>query len=93
MFFHTIIGNSPFKENVVAAVMSANWVKGSTTHPAIITLQDLPRYSQKILPNANSNREKRPLFARKFTDDSQEVITAIDMLFRNDEQAEAKNLV
>jgi hypothetical protein len=35
----------------------------------------------------------RPLFARKFTDDSQEVITAIDMLFRNDEQAEAKNLV
>ncbi|HJT59488.1 MAG TPA: beta-1,6-N-acetylglucosaminyltransferase [Ktedonobacteraceae bacterium] len=84
-FFHTIIGNSPFKKNVVGAVMSANWLKGSRLHPATITLEDLPRYAQKMVSAANGNGEQRPLFARKFTDDSQEVITEIERLFRNDD--------
>jgi hypothetical protein len=94
MFFHTIIGNSPFKQNVVNAFMYADWVTGSSSsHPATITLQHLPLFSQKALPSAYGNGEMTPLFARKFTDDSQEIITEIDTLFRNDEQAEAKNLV
>jgi hypothetical protein len=91
MFFHTIIGNSPFKQNVVGAIIYADWVTGSSSHPghpAVITFEHLSLFSQKRL-----NGEMRPLFARKFTDDSQEIITAIDTLFRNDEQAEAKNLV
>lgn len=87
MFFHTIIGNSPFKEHVVSALMYADWVTGASSHsghPATITLQHLPLLSQKMLPTANDNEEKRPLFARKFTDGSQEVIAEIDRRFRNE---------
>jgi hypothetical protein len=80
MFFHTIVGNSPFKENVVGAIMYADWVTGSSTsHPAVITCEHLSLFSQKRL-----NGEVRPLFARKFTDNSQEIITEIETLFRND---------
>ncbi len=85
MFFHTIIGNSPFKENVVSAFIYADWKTGpSTSHPATITLRHLPLLSQKMVPTANDDGEKRPLFARKFTDSSQEIITKIDTLFRNE---------
>ena len=87
MFFHTMIGNSPFKENVVNAFMYADWVTGpSSSHPAIITLQHLPLFSQNTLPSAYGNGEMIPLFARKFTDDSQEIITEIDALFRNENE-------
>jgi hypothetical protein len=87
MFFHTIIGNSPYKENVVNAVMYADWVTGpSTSHPATVTLRHLPLFSQETLPSAYGNGEKRPLFARKFTDGSQEVITEIERLFRNENE-------
>jgi hypothetical protein len=79
MFFHTIIGNSPFKQNVVGAIMYADWVTGSSSHPAVITFEHLSLFSQKRL-----NGEMRPLFARKFTDDSQEIITEIETLFQND---------
>ena len=87
MFFHTIIGNSPFKKNVVGALIYADWVTGSSSHPghpATITLRHLPLLSQKMVPTSNENGEKRPLFARKFTDDSQEIITEIERLFRNE---------
>lgn len=91
MFFHTIIGNSPFKEHVVGAFIYADWVTGASSHPghpAVITFEHLNLFSQKRV-----NGEMRPLFARKFTDDSQEIITEIDNLFRNDEQVEAKTLL
>ena len=83
MFFHTIIGNSPFKKDVVGAFMYTDWLTGpSTSHPATITLRNLPLLSQKLVPPANDNGEKRPLFARKFTDNSQEVLMEIERLFR-----------
>lgn len=89
MFFHTIIGNSPFKKHVVNALMYDDWKTGS---PVVITLQHLPLLAQNTLPTENGG-EKTPLFARKFSDDSQEVIRDIDILLRNEEQAEAKNLL
>lgn len=89
MFFHTIIGNSPFQKHVVNAVMYDDWITGA---PAAITFQHLPILTQKTLPAANGGI-KTLLFARKFSDDSQEIITAIDHLLRNDEQAEAKHLL
>jgi hypothetical protein len=89
MFFHTIIGNSPFKTKVVNAVMYDDWETGA---PAAITFQHLPLLAQKTLPAVNGG-ERTPLFARKFSDDSQEILTEIDTLLRNDEQAEAKNLL
>lgn len=89
MFFHTIIGNSPIRKHVVNAVVYDDWITGA---PAAITLQHLPILSQKTIPAVNGGK-MTPLFARKFSDGSQEVITEIDHLFRNDEQAEAKNLL
>jgi hypothetical protein len=85
MFFHTIIGNSPFKKNVVNGVMYDDWETGS---PAAITLQHLPILAQKTVPAVNGGK-KTPLFARKFSDSSHEIITEIDTLFRNVEPAEA----
>lgn len=89
MFFHTILGNSPFKEHVVGAIFYADWVTGASSHPghpARITLQHLPLLSQKMAPTSNGNEEKRPLLARKFTDGSQKVIRAIERLFRKENE-------
>lgn len=87
MFFHTIIGNSPFKKHVVLAFMYTDWVTGS---PATITEEHLPILSQHMLPS-DYGGEMTPFFARKFSDKSQAIITDITHLLRNDDQqAEAK---
>lgn len=81
MFFQTIIGNSPFKQNVVNALTYNDWQKGSA-HPAAITLHHLPMLSQETLPTPYGNGKMTPLFARKFSDDSGHITTEIDNLFR-----------
>lgn len=47
LFFHTIIGNSPFKENVVNALMYTDWLKGSA-HPAALPYSISPFFLNKL---------------------------------------------
>lgn len=70
-FFHTILGNSEFKERVAHCVTFADWSAGGK-HPATIEHRHLA-----IINKEASRSEHKVLFARKFTDES---TTVIEML-------------
>jgi hypothetical protein len=69
-FFQTIIGNSNFLHQAKGNLTYTDWT--ARPGPAIIT--------QKHLPALQNAKDK--FFARKFTDDSAEVVEAIDKQLR-----------
>ena len=69
-FFQTIIGNSTYSTNVKECLTYADWT--ADPGPAIITEKHM-----SLLASLDNK-----FFARKFTDDSTEVINEIDRLLR-----------
>jgi hypothetical protein len=73
-FFHTIIGNSKFYNNSICNFLYEDWSKGDV--PAFLSMEHI-----KIL---TQNEYKTPygisqiIFARKFSDNSTEIINYID---------------
>ena len=78
MFFHTILGNSPFMSRVRRNLVYEDWsVRGS--HPAIINEQHiafLAAQEKVILSDAYGSGEL--LFARKFSDDNLDMVRKIE---------------
>jgi hypothetical protein len=75
-FFHTILGNSRFRENARRHLTLSNW-QGS--HPALIQIKDIaPFAGGKPIIDGGIYGEGEVLFARKFGDDSDDVIEFID---------------
>lgn len=87
-FFQTVLYNSPFKLEIGSSLTYVDWREGKP-HPAIIN-EDHIRMMKKECPQefieSAVNRSDTFLFARKFTDNSTEVVNAIDKMIvdRND---------
>jgi hypothetical protein len=82
MFFHTIIGNSVFRDNVGRSLMYDDWSFGGP-HPEMITEQHIAlfeAYNKVFLDDAFGAGEL--LFARKFCDDSAELVERIDKMIQ-----------
>jgi len=77
MFFHTIIMNSPFRESVRPSCTFKEW-DFQSGHPMIIQKRHVSVLAKDLI-DADYGRFQ-PLFARKFDDNSKDVIQLIDDL-------------
>ncbi len=77
-FFHTIIANSSFGSKLKPEITYADWSKGGA-HPATLSLTDVERV-MNLRWRADSNEAGTSgfLFARKFPEDSEQIVVAID---------------
>jgi hypothetical protein len=80
-FFHTILGNSDYKRNLIRNLTFTDWSAGGSS-PENMTDKhfDLFKASHIVPKDAYGNGEI--LFARKFTDDSVELISKIEKEIR-----------
>jgi hypothetical protein len=88
MFIHTIIGNSPFKENVRRHLMFEDW-PGETAgsgHPALITSDHVANF-QKVgrVEMKDVFGQGEVLFSRKFNEDNLQVVQEIDNMIQKRE--------
>ena len=80
MFFQTVLGNSPFGSRMVQSLTYTDWSAGGS-RPAYITEKHLDFFqttSSIDLDGAYGGGEI--LFARKFTDDSEGLVTRLEKL-------------
>ncbi|CAN5147945.1 N/A [soil metagenome] len=80
MFFQTIIGNSAFKNNVMNACTYTDWT--GMPKPAIISKEHLSTLKKEFLDSPFGSKKKFLLFARKFTDQSSDIVDIIDEQLR-----------
>jgi Core-2/I-Branching enzyme len=84
-FFHTILGNSPFKANIRRNVMYDDWVNVGPhpAHPAAMGHEHVELFesSEEFLFEDVFGRGEM-LFARKFSDDDLDVVRRVDGLIR-----------
>jgi hypothetical protein len=76
MVFQTIIMNSPFKESIANGVTYDDWTIGNPPYPSLIGQIHLPILKQELIdcsygPSAH-------LFARKFNDESVDILKDIE---------------
>lgn len=100
-FFQTILGNSPFRSKIQRSITYANWEVGGP-HPSLISEKDLELFkvdgpiiiSQYVNPDLDPSGLKRSdaygtgeiLFARKFSDDTEEIVAKLDQIIREKEE-------
>lgn len=82
MFFQTIIGNSSFMNNVNNSFTYADWSISTSAHPQEISKKHIPIFKKGFFTSAYGNRKTPILFARKFSDNSEELINIIDKEIR-----------
>ncbi|WP_427159738.1 beta-1,6-N-acetylglucosaminyltransferase [Aliinostoc sp. HNIBRCY26] len=81
-FFHTIIGNSEFSENVTRNLTYTQWQ--ATYHPEFINIEHLEMFKRMGTLRADDVYGRGELlFARKFHDNSAEITQLIDGWIRN----------
>lgn len=82
MFFQTIVANSPFKENVRSNLTFADWSAGGPS-PALLSNRHVELFASitKSGPG-NGLGDDEILFARKFSDENQDVVNAINLLIK-----------
>lgn len=76
MFFHTIIGNSPFIYKSRNSLTYADWT--GKIKPALIDRGHMEVLKKEFIPSTFNNFNSYILFARKFYDNSGEIIKLID---------------
>jgi hypothetical protein len=77
-FFHTIIGNSPFRSQVVRNLTFTDWSRPNPPYPAIIDEQHIRQFLAS--PNVTDEGiygKGELLFARKFPDDSEALVAQL----------------
>jgi hypothetical protein len=77
-FFHTIIGNSPFRSQVVRNLTFTDWSRPTPPYPAIIDEQHIRQFLAS--PNVTDEGiygKGELLFARKFPDDSEALVARL----------------
>lgn len=79
MFFHIILGNSPFKENITNFLTFTDWSAGGG-HPAQIKMEHLTKFRRKMFGQNQVPGSGEFLFARKFSDASKPVTDRIDSI-------------
>lgn len=82
LFFHTILGNSVFKPNLRRNLLYEDWSTPGA-HPATITAQHIAKFESSDQINLTDMYGPGEfLFARKFSDESLELLTRIDQIIR-----------
>lgn len=84
-FFHTILGNSRFRDRMQRSLLYRYW-PAPGPHPAVLTSQDVAFFEkeEKVLLDDQFGTGE-VLFARKFSDDDLELIDRVDaMIERKD---------
>jgi hypothetical protein len=82
MFFQTIVGNSPFAKHIKGTLTYMDW-NSDDSGPPLITKEHLPRLAPGVRHgNPASGLFTERIFARKFNDNSSDVLDEIDALFR-----------
>lgn len=81
-FYQTIIMNSKYKNSVLPSCTYTDWQIGKPPYPSVIEKEHIEiieknTYANEIYGNQNI------IFARKFTDDSDEIINFIEEKIRN----------
>ena len=75
--FQTVLGNSPFKPNIVRNLTYADWSAGGRS-PAYISEKHLAFFESLAFHTDGVYGNGEMLFARKFTDDSRKLVAMID---------------
>jgi len=79
-FFQTILGNSDFRSRIVRNLTYADWSAGGPS-PAYITEKYLDFFQvTSSFPSSDVYGVGEMLFARKFSDDSEELVSRLDNL-------------
>lgn len=68
-FFHTLVYNSPYRDEILPAVMYADWYRPSGPRPAVIDHHHVSSLRSSSLRVKQDNGEGVALFARKVWDD------------------------
>jgi hypothetical protein len=79
--FQTILGNSFFKPRIVRSLTYADWRNTGRGHPAYITEKHLPFFqSTAFFPTDAVLGDGEMLFARKFSDESEDLVAKLEKL-------------
>jgi hypothetical protein len=92
-FFQTILGNSPYRARTQRSLTYADW-SGGGSHPADITeehLEFLTATASITLDDVYGKGEV--LFARKFSDEAEEIVLRLDQLIGDKERRLARRCI
>ncbi len=81
MFFHTIIGNSPFFNDVSNNLTYSDWLPNADS-PSLLTDDHIDYLETRLCHTASVPGQKELLFARKFSPDRQDLMDRIDVDLR-----------
>ena len=92
MFFHTILGNSPFRAQVRRNLVYVDWADGGD-HPHMLNDEHVRNFeTQQKIWVEDEWGSGEVLFARKFSDDRLDLVERIDEMIRRKEQQGATSL-
>jgi hypothetical protein len=84
MFFHTVLGNSNFASDMQRHVTYTDWTAGGAS-PAYMSMAHVELFrSTRTFPADGQFGGGEMLFARKFSDDLESVVAALDRLLLED---------
>ncbi len=75
-FFQTILGNSPFKPRITGNLTYTDWTAGGSS-PSIISEKHLELFASPSFSADDSFGPREVLFARKFPDDSERLVSTL----------------
>ena len=86
-FFHTILGNSPFRSRIRKNLVYADWSRSLGHHPAALN-EDHVRFfeAQEKVWVQDEWGPGEMLFARKFSDDRWDLVDRIDRMIKRKEE-------
>lgn len=87
MFFHTILGNSPFRAKASRNLTYADWTKGITRNPAPLTTEHVARFADPGFRLDDVEGIGPCFFSRKFTSRDRDLLDRIDAIRAATERA------
>src|SRR5262249_34983040 len=88
-FFHTILGNSPFRTRMRRNLVYALWPGPANGHPAWISPRQVYAFElQDAVSRDDTDGPGELLFARKFSDSGLHIIDRIDRMIERKERIE-----
>ena len=78
MFFHTILGNSPFREKAARNLTYADWSRGLSRNPAPLTCEHLALFADPSFSLDDVEGRGPCFFARKFSSRDGDLLDRID---------------
>jgi hypothetical protein len=85
-FFHSILGNSKFRERMRRNLIYAVWPGSANGHPAMITAAHVAEFEQQDqVRRDDMYGPGELLFARKFNDQRMDVVTRVDAMIEGKE--------